>query len=137
MIFENVNNSLMEGWVSVGDSKMIEDNEQGVDSIKNANFSQAVKKANELIKELVKSRDVPVIESYLTVKGDSSFQLMLLVHEHVFHNPEIISARITANRLAQSDQFDMRVSFSVQKEHLNKLNLFPEDYLFKYIQTAA
>jgi hypothetical protein len=97
-----------------------------------ANLPLAAKRAERLIDALGKKLNIEVPESYLRVRDDGAFHVLLLVSQADFVSPKIAAARILAEEFARTEAYDICFTFSVQSESVNVV--VRSDYKLKHIK---
>lgn len=76
----------------------------------------AAKRAERLIAALQNRLGIEVPESYLRVRHDGVFQILLLVKQADYISPKIAAARILAEEFTRTNSYDICFTFSVQSE---------------------
>jgi len=97
----------------------------------------AARRAERLITALQEKLNIEIPESYLRVRADSAFQVLLLVSQDVFVSPRIAAARILAEEYARTETYDICFTFSVQSESVVNALVLPNEYKLKHIQEYA
>ena len=95
----------------------------------------AAKKAETLIDEIKKHLNIGVPESYLRVRQDGVYHVLLMVSLEDFVSPKIAAARVLANEIARRTRtYDISFTFSVQSGTVINKVVQRSYYTLKHIQ---
>ncbi len=98
------------------------------------NLPMAAKRAERLIDTLERKLNIEVPESYLRVRADTAFQVLLLVKHDDFVSPKIAAARLLAEEYSRTEAYDICFTFSVISESVVNTLVLPNEYKLKHIQ---
>ncbi len=93
----------------------------------------AAKRAERLIDALQKKLNIEVPESYLRVRADGVFQILLLVSQADYISPKIAAARILAEEFARTNAYDICFTFSVQSQNVLSNTALANGYKLKHV----
>jgi len=94
----------------------------------------AARRAERLIDALKKKLNIEVPESYLRVRDDGAYHILLLVSQADYVSPKIAAARILAEEFARTEIYDICFTFSVQSESVVNNIVLRGDYKLKHVE---
>jgi len=95
----------------------------------------AARRAERLIDALKKKLSVEVPESYLRVRDDGVYHVLLLVSQTDYISPKIAAARVLADEIARRTRtYDICFTFSVQSERAINKDVHRTVYKLKHLQ---
>lgn len=94
----------------------------------------AAKRTERLIDALERKFNIPVPESYLRVRADGVFQVLLMVRQSDYISPKIAAARILADEYARTNLYDICFTFSNQAERAMSNHAVVNGYRLKHIK---
>ena len=126
-----------KGWSAATVSAIVAPKDEKAEEIAlfvNKHLDMAAKRAERLISALDSRFGIEVPESYLRVRADGAFQVLLLVKHDDFVSPKIAGAKLLAEEYTHTELYDICFSFAVLSETVVNSVVLPYGYKLKHIQ---
>ncbi len=94
----------------------------------------AAKRAERLIAALKDKFNIDVPESYLRVRLDDAFHVLMLISQDDYSSPKIAAARILAEEYARTANYDIAFTFAVLSQVVVDNNIIANGYKLKHVE---